>query len=164
MGVWLGISVSMHVYVRLFSFLVIALLTYFLSHSQSPHTPNHSIHGDDKGLVIPPILARYQVLIVPIVAKKSDDRTQVKAKEIAAALTVCVCVRVCVCAYVCVCVRLCVCEVSSLPFYHKVNFLVSLLSLSLSFSLSQAVGIRVFVDDSNQSPGEKFYHWEMKGE
>ena len=72
-----------------------------------------SIHGDDKGLVIPPILARYQVLIVPIVAKKSDDRTQVKAKEIANALT--------------------------------------------------AIGLRVMLDDSNQSPGEKFYHWEMKG-
>jgi prolyl-tRNA synthetase len=72
-----------------------------------------SIHGDDRGLVIPPILARWQVLIVPIVAKKSDDRTVKKAHEVAAIL--------------------------------------------------KDIGLRVFVDDSNQSPGEKYYHWEMKG-
>mmetsp|Transcript_22257 Transcript_22257/g.62528 ORF Transcript_22257/g.62528 Transcript_22257/m.62528 type:complete len:546 (-) Transcript_22257:370-2007(-) len=72
-----------------------------------------SIHGDDKGLIIPPRLARFQVIIVPIVMKKSDKSTIEKAHEIGALLL-----------------------------KH---------------------GIRSKVDDSNQRPGEKFYHWEMKG-
>lgn len=44
-------------------------------------------HSDDKGLVLPPLLAPIQVVIVPI-ARKEDERTQVlaKAKEIATAL------------------------------------------------------------------------------
>eukprot|EP00009_Paramoeba_aestuarina_P008567 CAMPEP_0201524660 /NCGR_PEP_ID=MMETSP0161_2-20130828/24080_1 /ASSEMBLY_ACC=CAM_ASM_000251 /TAXON_ID=180227 /ORGANISM="Neoparamoeba aestuarina, Strain SoJaBio B1-5/56/2" /LENGTH=544 /DNA_ID=CAMNT_0047924163 /DNA_START=92 /DNA_END=1727 /DNA_ORIENTATION=+ len=41
-----------------------------------------SIHGDDRGLVIPPKLARWQVLIVPIVMKKKDTTTVDKAHEI----------------------------------------------------------------------------------
>jgi len=40
------------------------------------------IHGDDKGLILPPMLARWQVLIVPIIFKKNDDRTAKKAQEI----------------------------------------------------------------------------------
>jgi prolyl-tRNA synthetase len=72
-----------------------------------------SLHGDDKGLVIPPVLARWQVVMVPIVQKKSDERTRQKAHELAALLT--------------------------------------------------NAGIRTHVDDSNQSPGEKYYYWEMKG-
>src|SRR5690606_31300829 len=44
-------------------------------------------HSDDRGLVLPPLLAPIQVVIVPI-ARKEDERALVlaKAKEIAAAL------------------------------------------------------------------------------
>jgi prolyl-tRNA synthetase len=45
-------------------------------------------HSDDDGLVLPPNLAPIQVVIVPIIGKKEDEKTLVlnKAKEIHAAL------------------------------------------------------------------------------
>lgn len=45
------------------------------------------MHSDDRGLVLPPLLAPIQVVIVPI-ARKEEERAQVlaKAKEVAAAL------------------------------------------------------------------------------
>ncbi len=45
-------------------------------------------HSDDDGLVLPPNLAPIQVVIVPIIGKKEDEKTLVlnKAKEIQAAL------------------------------------------------------------------------------
>lgn len=30
-------------------------------------------HGDDKGLVLPPRVAKYQVIIIPIVSKDVDE-------------------------------------------------------------------------------------------
>lgn len=45
-------------------------------------------HSDDEGLILPPNLAPIQVVIVPIIGKKEDEKTLVlnKAKEIQAAL------------------------------------------------------------------------------
>jgi len=39
-------------------------------------------HGDDKGLVIPPRLAQYQVVIVPIIYKGSEDSVLAKCREV----------------------------------------------------------------------------------
>jgi prolyl-tRNA synthetase len=41
-----------------------------------------SIHGDDQGLVIPPKLARWQAVIIPIIMKKKDTRTVDKSHEV----------------------------------------------------------------------------------
>jgi prolyl-tRNA synthetase len=41
------------------------------------------IHGDDKGLVLPPKIAPIQIIIVPIVFKDSKEAVISKAKEIA---------------------------------------------------------------------------------
>ncbi|MGI8330241.1 proline--tRNA ligase [Actinomadura scrupuli] len=43
-------------------------------------------HGDDKGLVFPPRLAPYQVVIVPIGRKEQGEQTAAKARELGAAL------------------------------------------------------------------------------
>ncbi|WP_460302056.1 proline--tRNA ligase [Actinocorallia aurea] len=43
-------------------------------------------HGDDKGLVLPPRLAPYQVVIVPLGRKEQAETTAAKAHEIAAEL------------------------------------------------------------------------------
>jgi prolyl-tRNA synthetase len=43
-------------------------------------------HGDDKGLVIPPRLAPYQVVIVPIGRKEQGEETAAKARELGAEL------------------------------------------------------------------------------
>jgi prolyl-tRNA synthetase len=43
-------------------------------------------HGDDKGLVLPPRLAPYQVVIVPIGRKDQGEETAAKAREVAATL------------------------------------------------------------------------------
>ncbi|MDX6738425.1 proline--tRNA ligase [Actinocorallia sp. A-T 12471] len=43
-------------------------------------------HGDDKGLVLPPRLAPYQVVIVPLGRKEQAEITAAKAHEIAASL------------------------------------------------------------------------------
>jgi prolyl-tRNA synthetase len=43
-------------------------------------------HGDDRGLVLPPRLAPYQVVIVPIGRGEQGEQTSAAAKELAAAL------------------------------------------------------------------------------
>ncbi len=43
-------------------------------------------HGDDKGLVLPPRLAPYQVVIVPIGRKEQGEQTAARARELAAEL------------------------------------------------------------------------------
>lgn len=72
-----------------------------------------SIHGDDKGLVIPPVIAPIQVAIVPIYYK--DDKETIIAKALDLA-----------------------------------RHLVS-------------EGVRVHVDLREDTPGSKFYDWEIKG-
>ncbi|MFA5406580.1 MAG: proline--tRNA ligase [Candidatus Nanoarchaeia archaeon] len=67
-------------------------------------------HGDDKGLVLPPRLAKYQVVIVPIY---KDDTKELVLKE--------------------------------------------------ARKLAKSIKARVFIDESNKSPGWKFNHWELKG-
>lgn len=44
------------------------------------------VHGDDKGLVLPPKVAQIQVVIVPIVKKGDDGSVVNKARELGAAL------------------------------------------------------------------------------
>ena len=68
-------------------------------------------HGDQRGLVIPPVVAPYQVVIIPIAMHKEGvlEKTQEVKK------------------------------------------------------LFESYGIRVKLDDSEQSPGWKFNEWEMKG-
>jgi prolyl-tRNA synthetase len=43
-------------------------------------------HGDDKGLVFPPRLAPYQIVIVPIGRKEQGEQTAAKARELGATL------------------------------------------------------------------------------
>ncbi|MGN1077676.1 MAG: proline--tRNA ligase [Candidatus Gallimonas sp.] len=68
-------------------------------------------HGDKRGLVLPPVVAPVQAVIVPIAAKKEG------VKEACAALK------------------------------ERLN----------------KAGVRVVLDDSDNSPGWKFNEWEMKG-
>lgn len=42
-----------------------------------------AIHGDDKGLVLPPRIAPYQLVIIPIIFKEKEKRVLEKAREIA---------------------------------------------------------------------------------
>jgi len=73
------------------------------------------VHGDQKGLVLPPRVAPIQVVIVPIFAKGCDkEKLMAAVRDIEAALV--------------------------------------------------AQNIRVLVDDDDQkTPGNKFYHWELRG-
>lgn len=76
------------------------------------------VHGDDKGLILPPPVACWQVVIVPVGIKASSteaDRQTLNDK--CAAYT----------------------------------------------RLLTDAGIRVKLDDRDQSPGWKFNHWELKG-
>ncbi len=68
-------------------------------------------HGDQRGLVLPPKVAPYQVVIVPIAAKK------------AGVLEICAKVK----------------------------------------QLLESAGVRVILDETDNSPGWKFNEWEMKG-
>ena len=68
-------------------------------------------HGDGRGLVIPPVVAPTQVVIVPIAAKKAGVLEK--------------------CAHVC--------------------------------EQLKKAGVRVILDDTDNSPGWKFNEWEMKG-
>ncbi len=68
-------------------------------------------HGDGRGLVIPPVVAPVQVVIVPIAVKKTGVLK--KCAEVKAAL--------------------------------------------------EKAGVRVVLDDTDNSPGWKFNEWEMKG-
>ena len=72
------------------------------------------MHSDDKGLVISPRVAEIQIIIVPIIPKKSEE----------------------------------------LKIMKKVNEIKDKLV---------GDGLRVDIDDSNNSPGFKFNEWEMKG-
>lgn len=67
-------------------------------------------HGDDKGLVLPPAVAKYQVVVVPIF---KDDNKELVLKE--------------------------------------------------AKKLAKSIKARVFLDDSDKSPGWKFNHWELMG-
>jgi len=73
-----------------------------------------SIHGDEKGLVLPPEVAPIQCIIIPIFFKESNkDRI--------------------------------------LEYSEKVRDRLS------------ELGIRTELDAGDERPGNKFYHWEMKG-
>lgn len=41
-----------------------------------------AIHGDEKGLILPPIVAPYQIVIVPLIFKGKEELVMDKAKEI----------------------------------------------------------------------------------
>lgn len=71
------------------------------------------VHGDDRGLSLPPKVAPTQVIIIPIGPAKERERVLAKTDEI--------------------------------------------------FEQLKAAGIRVKVDDSDQSPGWKFNEYEMRG-
>lgn len=71
-----------------------------------------SIHGDEKGLVLPPEIAPVQIVIIPIVFKESEKWEILKyANEIK----------------------------------------------------NKLKSIRTEIDNGEERPGAKFYHWEMKG-
>lgn len=73
------------------------------------------VHGDDKGLVLPPRVAPLHVVIVPILKEGADNEAIVTAAR------------------------------------------------TIAEQLIQE-GVRVFVDeDSSKTPGNKFYHWELRG-
>lgn len=71
------------------------------------------VHGDDRGLALPPKIAPTQVVIIPIGPAKARERVMAKTDELYAQL--------------------------------------------------KAAGVRVRVDDSDQSPGWKFNECEMRG-
>jgi len=76
------------------------------------------VHGDDKGLVLPPMVAGFQVVIVIVGMKATTpDAERQKVKT------------------------------TAMDYYMR---------------LSQA-GVRVKLDERDQSPGWKFNYWEMKG-
>lgn len=75
-----------------------------------------SVLGDNKGLVLPSCIAKYQVVITPIRGGKNAGLVE-QAFNVA-----------------------------------------KLLQAEL-----KDAGIRVFLDDSDKKPGEKYYFWEMKG-
>ncbi len=68
-------------------------------------------HGDDKGLVLPPAIAKYQAVIVPIYKEENKEKILNEARKLENSLK----------------------------------------------------NIRVFLDESDKSPGWKFNHWELKG-
>lgn len=73
------------------------------------------VHGDQKGIVLPPKIAPIQVVIIPIIKSGHDNEA----------------------------------------ILHKVD--------ELAHALTKQ-GIRVFVDaDDSKTPGNKFYHWELRG-
>jgi len=76
------------------------------------------VHGDDRGLVLPPRLASYQVIVVPVGLRTSStdaDKEHVHSK----------------------CTEYC--------------------------TRLTSAGVRVKLDEGDQSPGWKFNYWEMKG-
>ena len=72
------------------------------------------VHGDDKGLVLPPKIAPIQVIVIPI-AKNDEDKITIM---------------------------------------NHINDIITQCTEK---------GIRIKVDDSNNSPGFKFNEWELKG-
>ena len=70
-------------------------------------------HGDDHGLILPPKIAPYQVVIIPIFNSKNRDKV--------------------------------------MNFCNKIN------------EQLKESGYRVFIDDSDDTIGSKFYKWEIKG-
>jgi len=72
------------------------------------------VHGDQKGLVLPPYVAPIQVVIVPIITKNSDQ-----------------------------------------TILHET---VQALATTL-----KTAGLRVEVDSREETPGAKFYYWELRG-
>lgn len=45
------------------------------------------VHGDDKGLVLPPKIAKVQVIIIPVIFKDTEEKLINKAKELEEQLT-----------------------------------------------------------------------------
>jgi len=76
------------------------------------------VHGDDKGLVLPPRVAAFQVVIVPVGLKANSSQEERQA----------------------------VAETSE-----------------RYASMLREAGVRVRLDDGEQTPGWKFNYWEMKG-
>ena len=72
-----------------------------------------SMHGDDRGLILPYTIAPVQVVIVPMYSETSHDKINQKIEKL------------------------------------RAEFLTA--------------NIDVRIDDSDKRPGEKFFHWEMKG-
>jgi prolyl-tRNA synthetase len=72
-----------------------------------------AFHGDDKGLVLPPDVAPFQIVIVPILAKGKVEEVMAEARKLRDELL--------------------------------------------------AAGIRITLDERDDRPGSKFYHWEIKG-
>ncbi len=72
-----------------------------------------AFHGDDKGLVLPPDVAPFQIVIIPILAKGKVEEVMAEARKLRDELL--------------------------------------------------AAGLRVTLDERDDRPGSKFYHWEIKG-
>lgn len=70
-------------------------------------------HGDNKGLILPSLIAKHKVVITPLIFKGKEAAVIAAGKE----------------------------------WKQKL----------------EDAGISAFLDDSDKTPGEKYYHWEMKG-
>eukprot|EP00434_Breviolum_minutum_P024719 symbB.v1.2.021832.t1/scaffold1911.1/size96319/1 len=93
------------------------------------------VHSDDNGLVMPPALAAFQVVIVPLYAKDPDQ--QVAFDALVSLLSYFVC------------------------FFCKAAVLDAAAALRKDLT---ATGIRVHVDDRlSMKPGAKYFEWERRG-
>jgi len=72
-----------------------------------------AVHGDQKGVVFPPSLAPYQVVVIPIVSAKASADPRPAATQLVESL--------------------------------------------------RSHGLRVHLDDGDERPGAKYYHWELLG-
>lgn len=72
------------------------------------------VHGDQKGLVLPPYIAPVQAIIIPIITKGGDKDTLMR---------------------------------------HARDIVKNL----------KDAGIRADIDEREETPGAKFYHWELRG-
>lgn len=72
-----------------------------------------STHGDNKGLILPSVIAKWKVVITPLIFKGKEAGVKEAGR--------------------------------------------------LWKQRLEEAGITAFLDDSDKTPGEKYYHWEMKG-
>ena len=95
------------------------------------------VHGDNQGLVLPPRVAPYQVIVLTITSSKDDAETKDKMENVSRE----------------------VCD-ALFPFLGVKVFTVD----AQVVEQLRAAGVRTHIDERDTySPGWKFNHWEQKG-
>lgn len=94
------------------------------------------VHGDNKGLILPPKIAPIQVVIVPIFKTESDKQTLLQKAD----------------------------EIAQLLRTQSRVLCCSSKAAKADSSNGLRAGLKVLVDsDEHETPGAKFYKWELKG-